>query len=41
MEKLKIVIVILALLLLTFFIKGVQAEVIKIGTDKWPPLVGK
>ncbi len=37
MAKTKFFIAILALLLLTFYTKGGQAEVIKIGTDKWPP----
>ncbi|MBI9092050.1 MAG: transporter substrate-binding domain-containing protein [Desulfobacterium sp.] len=37
MKKAKMFVAILALVLVTFFTKGLQAEVIRIGTDKWPP----
>ncbi|MCP4114556.1 MAG: transporter substrate-binding domain-containing protein [Desulfobacteraceae bacterium] len=37
MERTRLFIAILAMVLLTFSAKGLQAEVIRIGTDKWPP----
>ncbi len=37
MKKTNLFVAVLALLFLTFFTKELQAEEIRIGTDKWPP----